>query len=51
MDFACLKGGQFVVIVLNEQARNLKTIVKKKFIGPKMKNDLKTRVYGKKCFY
>ena len=35
MDFACLKGGQFVVIVLNEQARNLKTIVKKKIHWPK----------------
>ena len=30
MDFACLKGGQFVVIVLDELARNLKSIVKKK---------------------
>ena len=39
MDFACLKGGQFFVIVLNEQARNLKSMVKKKFFGPKMKND------------
>ena len=39
MDFASLKGGQTVVIVLNEQARNLKTIVKKEFFGPKMKND------------
>ena len=29
MDFACLKGGQFVVIVLNEEARNLKTKIKK----------------------
>ena len=29
MEIACFKGGQFVVIVLNEQARNLKTIVKK----------------------
>ena len=29
MDFACFKGGQFDVIVLNERARNLKTIVKK----------------------
>ena len=40
MDFTCLKGGQFVFIVLNEQARDLKTTYgEKKFFGPKMKND------------
>ena len=40
MDFACLKGGQFVGVVLNDHARNLKTVVKKnKSFGPKMKND------------
>ena len=31
MDFACLNGGQFVVIVLDELASNLKSIVEKKY--------------------